>query len=511
MLPNDAQMPSSVSTSSALRGAARGLLGCRWLLAAAAIAPMLIGCGDIDGEALETPETIEEPGDDVGDVGDVIEEEPGDSPDAQLDDATVGLVGGPKALPGRVQAEDYRAGGEGVGYHDTTAGNKGGAYRNDNVDIQQKATGDGYNVGWIEAGEWLAYDVTVAASGTYNFKARVASGGAGNKTLHIQIDGKKVASATFTDASGWQSWIDVNLGAVALTAGNHTLKIVADTAGFNLNYIDASSLEKALWIGAAVNQPDNGVSSFLTASSAYGPFRIRRSFSPGLPDSIASTPAASDAKNNIITFLSVKPPSISGVAAGTYDAKIKSLAKSFPTDHTTYLTMYHEPENDMTGPQFVAMFRKFYKLVKAENPNIQVGTVHMSYHWRPGASATSDMSSWWVGSAYTDFIGVDDYNDATTSGRTNAETDPAFQRWYTWAAAKDKPLAVVEFGRLENPNDSSARADELLETEAWLRDNGFFMFLYWQAIGYKDIDWRVKSGPAKDAMLDIASRGQEAW
>jgi hypothetical protein len=266
-----------------------------------------------------------------------------------------------------------------------------------------------------------------------------------------------------------------------------------------------------MWIGAAVNLPDNSVSSFLTASSAFGPFRIRRSFSPGLPDSISSTPAATDVANNVITFLSVKPPTISGVAAGTYDAKLKSLAKSFPTDHTTYLTMYHEPENDMTGAEFVAMFRRFYKVVKTANPNIKVGTVHMSYHWRPGADATETPADWWVGSAYTDFIGVDDYNDATTTNRTHAGDDPAFQRWYTWAAAKDKPLAVVEFGRLENPNDAGARADDLLDTEAWLKDHGFFMFLYWQAIGYKNVDWRVKSGASKDAMRDIASRGLTGW
>ena len=53
----------------------------------------------------------------------------------------------------RIQAEDYKAGGEGVGYHDTTPGNQGATYRTDDVDIQPKASGDGYNVGWITAGE----------------------------------------------------------------------------------------------------------------------------------------------------------------------------------------------------------------------------------------------------------------------------------------------------------------------------------------------------------------------
>jgi hypothetical protein len=135
----------------------------------------------------------------------------------------------------------------------------------------------------------------------------------------------------------------------------------------------------------------------------------------------------------------------------------------------------------------------------------------MSYHWRPGATATANPADWWVGSANTDFIGVDDYNDATTTKRSSAGDDPAFQRWYTWAASKGKPLAVVEFGRLENPNDVGARAEDLLDTEEWLRNHGFFMFLYWQAIGYKSIDWRVDTAESKAALRDIASRGLTGW
>jgi hypothetical protein len=489
MFHKDAQMPLTTTNSSADHsGTRRGFRGL--LIAAAAALPMLLGCTAVADDDL----TIEESG---------------ASTEEGLADAAV--AGASKALPGRIQAEDYKNGGEGVGYHDTTSGNQGAAYRTDSVDIQPKETNDGFNVGWITAGEWLAYDVSVASAGTYELKARVASGVGGTKKLHVEIDGKNVGSATFTTASGWQSWYDVNIGDVALSAGAHTLKLVADTAGFNLNYLDVSAPDHAMWIGAAVNRPDNNIGSFLSASSALGPWRIRRSFTPGLPTHINETDAKTDVANNVITFHSVKPPTISGVAAGQYDTKLKSLAKSFPTDHTTYLTMYHEPENDMTGAQFVSMFRHFYKVVKAANPHILVGTVHMSYHWRPGSSTTQDPAAWWVGSAYTDFIGVDDYNEATKSGRTTVANDPQFQRWYSWAAAKDKPLAVVEFGRLENPSDSGACADDLLDTEAWLKDHGFFMFLYWNAIGDKNIDWRLKNSATKEAMRDIAERGLTGW
>ena len=52
----------------------------------------------------------------------------------------------------RLQAEDY------TWFYDTTPGNTGGSYRSDDVDIQPTSDGGpGFNVGWIDANEWLAF------------------------------------------------------------------------------------------------------------------------------------------------------------------------------------------------------------------------------------------------------------------------------------------------------------------------------------------------------------------
>ena len=137
-----------------------------------------------------------------------------------------------------VQAEDYRSGGEGVGYHDTTSGNEGGAYRNDNVDLQASTdSGGGYNVGWIEAGEWLSYSFNAPAGASYAFSARIASHSVGTKKLHLEVDGTALPLVSYTDAAGWQSWQTVSLGSVSLGAGPHTLRVVADTGKVNLNWI----------------------------------------------------------------------------------------------------------------------------------------------------------------------------------------------------------------------------------------------------------------------------------
>src|SRR5690348_17024686 len=90
--------------------------------------------------------------------------------------------GTPVPLPGTIQAANFDNGGEGVAYHDSTSGNTGGAYRATDVDLEASSEG-GYDVGWIAAGEWMNYTVSVAAAGTYTATLRVASPTGGS--LHI--------------------------------------------------------------------------------------------------------------------------------------------------------------------------------------------------------------------------------------------------------------------------------------------------------------------------------------
>lgn len=156
-----------------------------------------------------------------------------EGPDGGLDEDQLAV-----ALSGRIQAEAFRAGGEGVGYHDSTAGNSGGAGPDTDVDVQVCTdAGGGQHVGWVTAGEWLAFDVTAAQAGRYTFTARVASGSGGSKSLHLEVDGQALGSASFTDSSGWQAWRDLPAGAVDLAAGNHLVKVVFETGKLNLNYI----------------------------------------------------------------------------------------------------------------------------------------------------------------------------------------------------------------------------------------------------------------------------------
>ncbi|HYE98027.1 MAG TPA: carbohydrate-binding protein [Planctomycetota bacterium] len=164
-------------------------------------------------------------------------------------------------LPGTVQAENFDTGGEGVAYHDTTAGNTGGAYRGENVDLEASSEG-GANVGWIAAGEWLEYTVNVGSSGTYTIEARVACNGSGG-AFRIEFGGvNKTGTLWIPNTGGWQAWQTVSVGGVSLSAGTQILRVVFEAAGSsgsvgNLNWVRvvAPASTQAPYGGTAVVLP----------------------------------------------------------------------------------------------------------------------------------------------------------------------------------------------------------------------------------------------------------------
>ena len=147
---------------------------------------------------------------------------------------------GAAAIPGQIEAEDYNTGGEGVGYHDTTAGNTGGAYRSDNVDmIYEPAEGGSPIVGWTATGEWLNYDVDVQTAGNYDLQLRVARGTTGNGALHLGIDGVNITgTVSIPDTGDWSSYTTLTVKGIPLSAGAHVLRLTFDSPGINVNWIN---------------------------------------------------------------------------------------------------------------------------------------------------------------------------------------------------------------------------------------------------------------------------------
>ncbi|WP_370979811.1 carbohydrate-binding protein [Agaribacterium sp. ZY112] len=175
-------------------------------------------------------------------------------------------------IPGRIQAEDYDIGGQGIAYSDANNGNSGGAYRpEESVDVQSSSDGsDAYNVGWTSAGEWLEYSVADIAAGNYDVKLRVAaSGSSSGKKLIAKLDGQTIAEFNFSGTNGWQNWKTITLKNIRLnSASNKILRLEFETGAFNVNWIEFVAAASAPIETSFTVQAEN----FSASGGSYGGF-----------------------------------------------------------------------------------------------------------------------------------------------------------------------------------------------------------------------------------------------
>ncbi|MER2490321.1 carbohydrate-binding protein [Catenovulum sediminis] len=144
----------------------------------------------------------------------------------------------PIAIPGTIEAELFDLGGQGIAYHDLGAGNTGGQFRNEDVDIEIASTG-GYNIGWFEPGEWLEYTVNVETAGNYAIHAKVASGMNGG-SLRFEVYGATNTNSetiSFPGTGSWQNWTSSPSTSLSLNAGTHIVRVVQNSGGFNVDSI----------------------------------------------------------------------------------------------------------------------------------------------------------------------------------------------------------------------------------------------------------------------------------
>jgi hypothetical protein len=148
-------------------------------------------------------------------------------------------------IPGIIFASDYDLGKNLYAYKDqdyqntggsNTTYNSGGEYRNDGVDIESCGDfpGNGYDVGWINAGEWMKYTANVTQSGTYNIDIRYASNQSGGQ-IALKMDGNIIGVVSAPVTGGWQNWQTQTITGVKLSAGTHALTAQFIAGGYNLN------------------------------------------------------------------------------------------------------------------------------------------------------------------------------------------------------------------------------------------------------------------------------------
>ena len=151
-------------------------------------------------------------------------------------------LGVPVVIPGKIEAEWYDKGGEGVAYHDATPEHNGASFRGDEG-VDMAATGNGYYVGWTEKGEWLRFTVDVAKEGDYDVIFQTA-GGSGSILMNFS-NGDKSYTANYSGTPDWNIWTTNVRTNIHLLPGTQFLKVKYNNAQFNLDYLKILDHENA--------------------------------------------------------------------------------------------------------------------------------------------------------------------------------------------------------------------------------------------------------------------------
>ncbi len=174
------------------------------------------------------------------------------------------FLGQPVTVPGRIEAEHYDHGGEGIAYHDNDSNNIGLAFRPDEGVDLEGANDGGFDVYWTTDGEWIEYTIEVTEAGTFDFRPYVATV-PGFGYLRLLVDNVDVSGRRrILNTGGWQFWKAVDVLDVDLESGTHVMRLEfesdSDKTGWlmSVNYIDVSQ-------STVVDVDDEAVAGFAFA------------------------------------------------------------------------------------------------------------------------------------------------------------------------------------------------------------------------------------------------------
>ncbi|MGI4832064.1 MAG: glycosyl hydrolase [Janthinobacterium lividum] len=96
--------------------------------------------------------------------------------------------------------------------------------------------GGGQNIGYLDVGDWLDYQVSVQAAGPYSAQFRVAGWNAGAQ-LQLRLGATVLATASVPTTANGQTFATTPAVSVILPAGSQTLRVAITGGGFNLNWM----------------------------------------------------------------------------------------------------------------------------------------------------------------------------------------------------------------------------------------------------------------------------------
>lgn len=163
--------------------------------------------------------------------------------------------GAPHPVPGRIEAEHFV--------------NSAGVQLESTSDV-----GGGENVGWIDSGDWMDYNLDVSHTGVYEVLLRVASQSqAGSFTLSSG-DTSHTIEVDVPITGGWQNWQTIS-SQMSLDSGEQTMTLSVLEGGFNLNWMEFDL--------ASSNSTEHQLSTFQLYQPYPNPFNSELTINYALP------------------------------------------------------------------------------------------------------------------------------------------------------------------------------------------------------------------------------------
>lgn len=131
-------------------------------------------------------------------------------------------------------------------------------------------SGGGQNVGFIQRGDQVVYQVSSEFNGQYAVDLRVASASAGG-TITLTGESGHSTSVPVSNTGGWQSWTTIRTG-LNLVRGSNTITVTFEGQGFitNLNWLRFTAANFDLRVEAENFTSSNGVRVEATSDAGGG-------------------------------------------------------------------------------------------------------------------------------------------------------------------------------------------------------------------------------------------------
>jgi hypothetical protein len=148
-----------------------------------------------------------------------------------------------------------------------------------------------------------------------------------------------------------------------------------------------------------------------------------------------------------------------------------------------YLTLSHEPEASAgafgTPADFVAAFRNFVTVMRAEHANVRPVAIFTGYGFKRTDGLNVD--NFYPGDDYVTAVGVDLYNWGDCRNKAWVPLSQILDSARQWGLSHPTvPLLLTEWGSVEDPSNPDAKAQwitdsaKLLESPGWEQFTGLF-------------------------------------